>query len=59
MLNKYFKVILLSALLVTMIISFSEITKAEVLVNYTYTDGSRTNSVDLLDIYWYKISSNF
>ncbi|MEH1942714.1 MAG: PEP-CTERM sorting domain-containing protein [Nostoc sp.] len=59
MLNKYLKVVLSSALLISLITSFSEKAKAQVLVNDTYTDGGRTNGVDPLDISWFGISSNF
>ncbi|BBD65382.1 hypothetical protein NIES4072_09430 [Nostoc commune NIES-4072] len=59
MLNKYLKLVLSSALLVTIVITFSEKAKAQVFVNDTYTDGGRTNGVDPLDISWFEISSNF
>ncbi|MEH2378204.1 MAG: hypothetical protein V7K27_04755 [Nostoc sp.] len=59
MLNTYLKVVLSSALLLSVITSFSEKAKAQVFVNDTFTDGGRTNGTDPLDISWFEISSNF
>jgi hypothetical protein len=59
MLNTYLKVVLSSALLVSVVTSFSEKAKAQVFVNDTFTDGGRTNGADPLDISWFEISSNF
>lgn len=59
MLYKYLKVLVSSALLLTVVTSFAEKAKAQVFVNDTYTDGGRTNGADPLDISWYGISSNF
>ncbi|MCC5608309.1 hypothetical protein LC612_16310 [Nostoc sp. CHAB 5834] len=59
MLNKYLKVLLSSALLLTVGTSFSEKVNAQTFVNDTFTDGGLTNGADPLDISWFGISSNF
>ncbi|MEH2280354.1 MAG: PEP-CTERM sorting domain-containing protein [Nostoc sp.] len=59
MLNTYLKIVLSSALLLSVVTSFSEKAKAQVFVNDTFTDGGRTNGADPLDISWFEISSNF
>ncbi|MCC5608308.1 hypothetical protein LC612_16305 [Nostoc sp. CHAB 5834] len=59
MLNKYLKVLLSSALLLTVGTSFSEKVNAQAFVNDTFTDGGLTNGADPLDISWFGISSNF
>ena len=59
MLNKYLKVLLSSALLLTVGTSFSENVNAQAVVNDTFADGGFTNGADPLDISWFGISSNF
>ncbi|MBG1262681.1 hypothetical protein [Nostoc commune] len=58
MLKKYLKVLLSSALLLTVGTSFSEKVNGQTFVNDTFTDGGVTNGADPLDISWFGLSSN-